>query len=129
MKIKSLCGVIIAANNPKALAAFYSHVFAVNFEEEDHGGLDVHYGVDIGQIHLGIHPAKNLGKTEVGNASISIAYNVDSLSDIASRLAQVNAVQVTPPHDEGFGLVASYKDPEGNPFEVVELNYAFAPGA
>ena len=31
-----------------------------------------------------------------------------------------------PPHDEGFGQVASFKDPEGNLFEVVELTHEFA---
>jgi predicted enzyme related to lactoylglutathione lyase len=35
------------------------------------------------------------------------------------------ATCVRPPHDEGFGLVASFTDPEGNPFELVELSYDF----
>jgi hypothetical protein len=32
---------------------------------------------------------------------------------------------VVPPHDEGFGQVATWQDPEGNLFETVELSYAF----
>ena len=28
----------------------------------------------------------------------------------------------------GFGLVAAFDDPEGNPFEVVELKYEFGGG-
>jgi hypothetical protein len=48
---------------------------AVGFGEEDHGGLDIHYGVDIGEIH--------------------------------------------------FGMTTTYLDPEGNHFELVELNYDF----
>ena len=125
MRIKSICGVIIASRDPKVLAEFYSHVFSVPFEKEVHGDLDEHYGIDIGEIHLGIHPPNNLGKSEVGNSAISIAYNVDSLEQVMVRLSEVNSIQVIEPHDEGFGLVATYKDPEGNQFEIVELNYEF----
>lgn len=125
MKIKSICGVIIASNAPKALADFYSKIFDVVFEEEVHGELEKHYGMDIGEVHLGIHPAKNLSMDKVGNASISIAYNVPSIQDVISKLTELNAIQVAPPHDEGFGIVAAYQDPEGNQFEIVELNYEF----
>ena len=125
MNIKSVCGVILASNNPEKLAAFYSAIFDVTIGRENHGDLIEHFGIDIGEVHLGIHPPENLGMSEVGNSSVSIAYNVNSLSDVLTRLTQQNAVEVFPPHDEGFGMVASYKDPEGNQFEVVELTYEF----
>lgn len=125
MKLKSICGVIIASRDPEALAEFYSHVFSVPFERETHGDLDVHYGVDIGKVHLGIHPPQNLGRSEVGRSSILIAYNVDSLEQVMARLSEVSSLQVLPPHDQGFGMVATYQDPDGNPFEIVELSYEF----
>ena len=126
MKIKSICGVIIASKDPQKLAEFYSSVFEVEFERELHGDLVEHFGIDIGTIHLGIHPPENLGRSEVGNASVSIAYNVDSLDDVSQRLSKLGAEEVTAAHDEGFGMVATYKDLEGNQFEVVELTYEFA---
>lgn len=125
MNIRSICGVIIASRDPKDLAEFYSYVFSVPFEKEMHGGLEEHYGADIGEVHVGIHPPHNLGKSEVGASSISIAYNVDSLEQVMARLADLGAVQVIAPHDEGFGMVATYKDPDGNQFEIVELSYEF----
>lgn len=125
MKIKTICGIIIASNNPEKLAEFYSTVFDVIFERELHGNLAEHFGVDIGEIHLGIHPPEILGKSEVGNSSVSIAYNIDSLDSILKRLADLNALEVTAPHDEGFGMIASYEDPDGNQFEVVQLSYEF----
>jgi predicted enzyme related to lactoylglutathione lyase len=42
-----------------------------------------------------------------------------------ARLARLGAACVWPPHDEGFGRVASFLDPEGNLFEVVELSHQF----
>ena len=48
MNMKSICGVIIASNNPEQLAGFYSSVFDISFERELHGDLVEHFGIDIG---------------------------------------------------------------------------------
>ena len=125
MHVKSICGIILASENPGTLAEFYASALGLRFAREDHGGLETHYGVDIGECHFGIHPPANLFRNAAGNASASIAFNVDSLDDVRSRLRKLGAVEVAAPHDEGFGLVAAYTDPEGNPFEVVELSYEF----
>ncbi len=125
MSTRSICGVILAARDPQALAGFYAEVLEVEFEREDHGGLEIHYGVDIGEIHFGIHPPANLGLDRAGRGTASLAFNVDSLEAVAARLAALGAEQIAAPHDEGFGPTARYLDPEGNPFEVVELSYTF----
>ncbi len=125
MNLESVCGVILTSNNPERLAAFYSAVFDVKFQKEHHGDLLEHFGVDIGKVHLGIHPLRNMNRCEAGNASITIAYHVKSLEKVLHRLTKLQAIEVLSAHDEGFGMVASYKDPDGNVFEVVELSYNF----
>ena len=125
MTTKSICGVIIAAKDPMALADFYGKVLGLRFEEEDHGGLDIHYGVDIGSVHFGIHPPTNLNMDKIGNASMAIAFNVESVTATQAILKELDAEQVTEAHDEGFGMTTSYRDPEGNQFEIVELNHQF----
>ncbi|WP_417445467.1 VOC family protein [Kangiella sp.] len=125
MNVKSICGVIIASKEPKKLAEFYSKALGIVFEKEEHGGLVEHYGADIGKVHFGIHPPENLNKSEEGNATISIAFNVDSLETAITRLKELGATEVIAPHDEGFGMVATYADPAGNHFEIVELDYEF----
>lgn len=125
MTVKSICGVILAAKDAEALSRFYAEAFGLSFEREEHGGLLEHFGVDIDRVHFGIHPVENLHKDAVGNASVSIAFNVDSLESVAARLRRLGARQLSDPHDEGFGRVAAYQDPEGNPFEVVELRHEF----
>jgi hypothetical protein len=50
---------------------------------------------------------------------------VTSLAACRRRLKRLRARCVLPPHDEGFGPVACYADPEGNLFEIVELKYEF----
>jgi predicted enzyme related to lactoylglutathione lyase len=126
--VKSICGVIVAARDPRALASFYAEALGLAFEREDHGGLDEHFGVDIGRVHFGIHPPKNLHRDAVGNAAVNLTFDVQSLQDVASRLRRLGARELAAPHDEGFGVVAAYADPEGNVFEIVELRYEFKDG-
>jgi predicted enzyme related to lactoylglutathione lyase len=125
MAVKSICGVILTSEDPAALASFYGEALGIRFEQEDHGDLATHFGVDIGRIHFGIHPPANLRLTSRGHARTTLAFDVESLSECQARLAALGAPCVQEPHDEGFGLVASYRDPEGNQFEIVELRYDF----
>jgi predicted enzyme related to lactoylglutathione lyase len=97
MSVISVCGIILASPNPKALAEFYSDALGISFEREEHGGLLEHFGVDIGEVHFGIHPPENLGKTSAGNSSVSIAFNVESLQQVISRLEELGAIEVIAP--------------------------------
>ena len=126
MSVKSICGVILMSDDPERLARFYGEVLGAAFAREDHGELDPHFGLDIGTIHFGIHPPSNFRKTSPGNANVSIAFHVESLAAPMARLERLGAAQVEGPHDEGFGPVTSWLDPDGNVFELVELRYDFA---
>ena len=126
MPLRSICGVILLSDDPRRLADFYSRVLGCTFEREDHGNLAEHYGFDVGEIHFGIHPPSNFQQARPCGAAAVIAFNVSSLKDTMAILAELDARQVQSPHDEGFGPVTSYLDPDGNTFELVELAYGFA---
>jgi predicted enzyme related to lactoylglutathione lyase len=128
MSVKSICGAILVSRDPDALARFYSQALELSFQREDHGGLAPHWGVDIGTVHFGIHPPENFRRDEAGQASVVLTFDVASLAACQARLEGLGATCVQPPHDEGFGLVASFRDPEGNQFELVELQYSFPSG-
>lgn len=121
MGVKSIRGAIIASANPEALAAFYGEALGLCFERGAHDGLLPHFGVHIGPMHFGIHPPENLSRPTAGCGTISLAFDVDSLEDTVARLERLEAVQVIAPHDEGFGRTATYADPLGNHFEIVEM--------
>jgi predicted enzyme related to lactoylglutathione lyase len=125
MAVKSICGIILVARDPDALARFYGEALGIAFKREDHAGLAPHWGVDIGTVHFGIHPPGNFDRRTTGRGSVVVTFDVDSLAECRARLKALEAPCIKPPHDEGFGLVASFTDPEGNLFEVVELCYAF----
>ncbi len=125
MSVKSICGAILVSQSPEKLAAFYSEALGIEFGREDHGGLAPHWGADIGTVHFGIHPPENFLRDFAGRASAVLAFDVDSVADCEARLERLGSPCIQPPHDEGFGKVASYLDPEGNQFEIVELSYEF----
>lgn len=127
MSVKSICGAILVSADPESLARFYADALGLAFEREEHGGLAPHWGVDVGHVHFGIHPAENFRRRAVGQASFVLTFDVASLAECQDRLDRLGAPCVQPPHDEGFGTVASFTDPDGNQFELVELAYEFAP--
>ena len=125
MPVKSICGTILMSGTPDALALFYSEALGLSFEREEHAGLAPHWGVDIGTVHFGIHPPENFKRRAAGQGSLVLAFDVTSLAEVQARLERLGAPCIQPPHDEGFGMVASFSDPDGNLFEIVELSYQF----
>ena len=122
MALKSICGVILISDDPEKLAEFYGKGLDIKFEREDHGDLQIHYGVDIAEIHFAIHPPSNFQGLQTGTGSrVAIAFDVDSLSEHAEKLEKLGAQMLREPHDEGFGPTSSFLDPEGNVVELVEL--------
>jgi predicted enzyme related to lactoylglutathione lyase len=126
--VRAICGTIVMSRDPDALARFYAEALGITFEREDHGGLAPHWGADVGRVHFGIHPPENFRRATAGQGSVVLTFDVSSIAECRERLERLGAVCLQEPHDEGFGVVASYADPEGNTFEVVELTYAFEGG-
>jgi len=125
MPIKSICGVIFVTERVEELVAFYREGLGIDFEREDHGGLDVHHGADIGTVHFAIHPPSNFGSRGPGRGT-PVAFAVTALAEHLETLKRLGAEVVKGPRNEGFGLVVTLADPEGNLFELVELDYEFA---
>jgi catechol 2,3-dioxygenase-like lactoylglutathione lyase family enzyme len=129
MSVTSICGVILTTSRMTEMVAFYSNVLGLPLEKEEHGDLEVHYGTDFAnQIHFALHPPSDFKLGEPGNASAKIAFTVDKLDAYVQRMADHGYEPFIAPHDEGFGPVAAFRDPDGNVLELVELRYEFKPG-
>lgn len=123
--VKNICSILITSHNLETMARFYQDYLGIPLEKEDHGGLDIHYGADIGTLHFGLHPPSNFNQKEAGCASTKIAFTVDDLPKLLDDLDKKGVPLVIPIHDEGFGPTATVSDPDGNLVELVELNYEF----
>ena len=125
MKVESVCGVIFTTERLNEMVAFYKEILGLALEPEEHGELDRHYGVNLGNLHFAIHPLSSFDEAKTGNSSAKIAFQVDSLSEYVARLEANGYKCEREPHDEGFGPVASLRDPDGNLIELVELSFDF----
>jgi catechol 2,3-dioxygenase-like lactoylglutathione lyase family enzyme len=123
-KAKSVCGTIIVTNDVDRLANFYGNVLGMPLVKEEHAGLPVHYGIDIGQTHLGLHPPQSFDRDTWPAGGSVIALEVDSL-DAWIALCKSHSLVPTPVRDEGFGRFCRINDPDGNTIELVELAYEF----
>lgn len=126
MKVKSICGVILTTNRLEEMRSFYSNILGLPLEKEEHGDLLVHYGTDLGQVHFALHPPADFNLDHPGNATAKIAFEVENLDACIQKLASADYPLFQPARDEGFGPVASLKDPDGNLVELVELRYDFS---
>lgn len=122
----SVCGVILTTDDPMRLARFYTSALGVVFEREEHDGLSAHYGADVGETHVGLHPPESFAQAS-DERRPAVAFAVDELEPYLERLETLGAKVVLPPHDEGFGRTTTYADPDGNLLELVELSYDFDP--
>ncbi|HWT11280.1 MAG TPA: VOC family protein [Allosphingosinicella sp.] len=125
LRPSSVCGVILVTDDVERLAAFYRDVLGLPLEREEHSGLPVHYGVDVGTTHLGIHPPASFGRVEARAGGTVVALQVDDLDACLAGLAANGIEPAIAKHDEGFGPVAAVEDPDGNLIELVELSYDF----
>ena len=122
---KSVCGIILVTDDVERLAAFYRDALQFPLEREEHGALPVHYGIDIGATHLGIHPPQSFGRIAARPGGTVFALEVDDLDERLAQIAKAGVRPVIEKHDEGFGPVAAIEDPDGNIIELVELRYDF----
>ena len=119
--IEFLSGVIIVSKQAEQLAQFYRDVVGIELEAEDHGGLETHWGTELGDIHFAIHPESNFKGSPTGNASVKLAFTVFDLDAVLSRFEDHGVELAYPVKNEGFGRMVAIHDPEGNFIEFTEL--------
>lgn len=130
MSVTSMCGVILTTERMDEMVRFYGEALGIPLEREEHGELEVHYGTDFSnRVHFALHPPADFKLTDAGHAATKVAFEVEDLHACVRQLAAHGHEPFIAPHDEGFGPVAAFRDPDGNVLELVELHYEFRPPA
>jgi catechol 2,3-dioxygenase-like lactoylglutathione lyase family enzyme len=118
--IDDVTAILLISKNAKKLYEFYRTTLGLPLEAEDHDGMPLHYGCDLGDVHVAIHPAEGWPGVPTPNAqSPVITFSTSKLKVVAARLT-AHGVKVTGPTDHGFALGVSFRDPDGNHVSIVE---------
>lgn len=122
--IKGIDSVGIFSENPKILADFYKDKVGLNLtiEVELGEGEDL-FGFEFGQgstLYITKHEAVK-GKNSKPERII-LNLEVDNIEEDAKRLDGLSVKKIQEVyHVEGYGLIATYEDPDGNYFQLVQV--------
>lgn len=114
--IRKIDSVVLASKNAKKLAAFYTKTVGVTFqlEAEMGKGQDVFGGSWKGSSDFMIMDQKKAGQM--------IIFEVDNIEKEFKRMKKAGVKMVTPIyHIEGYGHVATFKDVDGNEFQIAQV--------
>jgi catechol 2,3-dioxygenase-like lactoylglutathione lyase family enzyme len=126
--IDRVTAILLISPDAKALAEFYRNALELPLEDETHPGVPLHYGCDVNGVQLAIHASAGwVGVPTRDAQSPVVVLGTSNVMAIAERLS-ANGIQASGPTDHGFGLIVSFRDPDGNLVEILE-EYGASPQA
>lgn len=121
MLIKSVSAILLISDDAERLSAFYKSALDIPLKDERHDDLPLHYGCNIGDVHFAIHPSEGWPGVQVKDSqSPVIALETKDVALAAERLRSVG-IELTGPYDHGFAFTISFRDPDGNLVEILEM--------
>lgn len=122
--IKGLEAVLLNSENAKALADFYKEVVGLKIKSE----YEMGEGQNVYEMEVGSGSALYINDhTEVKGKNkdpkrVILNLEVDDIENEVARLDKegVNKIQDTY-HVEGYGLITTFEDPDGNYFQFVQV--------
>ncbi len=122
--IKGLDSILISSENPKALADFYKDKVGLTFEDEFEYGEKGEAGFmfKVGSTGLTILPHDLVKGKNSNPARIMLNIEVDDIETEVKRLEEAGVKKVADTyHVEGYGLIATFEDLDGNYFQFVQV--------
>jgi catechol-2,3-dioxygenase len=122
MLVDDVTAILLVSPNARKLCEFYRATLGLPLEKELHDGMPLHYGFDLGDVHVAIHPADGWPGVPAKNArSPVITFSTSNLKAVAKRLS-ASGVKVSGPTDHGFAQGVSFRDPDGNHISILQYS-------
>ncbi len=122
--IKGVEMILIASENPKELANFYKEKVGLTFKDEFEYGEKGETGFmfEAGGTGITILPHSEVHGKNADPARFMINLEVADAEDEVKKLKDkgVNCIQDLY-HIEGYGLIATFEDLDGNFFQLVQV--------
>ena len=122
--IKGLDSVLIGSENSKALADFYKDKVGLEFESEFEYGEEEEAGFmfKVGGVGLTIMPHSDIKGQNSNPARVMLNIEVDDEEAEVKKLKGAGVKCVAEIyHVEEYGYIATFEDPDGNYFQLVQV--------
>lgn len=122
--IRGLESILIGSENAEKLAHFYREVVGLKQTDEFEFGEDNAKGFmfDTGKVGFGIMDHSQVKGKNKNPERIFFNLEVDDIEQEVKRLKEAKVkVQQDIYHVEGYGLIATFVDPDGNFFQFVQV--------
>ena len=116
--IKNIWCVTLYVSDLKKAIEFYEKILGLTKKYE----YSSYAGFECGGVEIGLIPKD---RVETGSTTPTVEFIVDNVDRFYEMLKKKNVDVIEPPHEEQWGgRQASFKDPDGNVLEVVQISWA-----
>jgi catechol 2,3-dioxygenase-like lactoylglutathione lyase family enzyme len=115
--IKTVWCITFYVSDLKRAIEFYQKMLGLTKKYE----YSSYVGFECGSVEIGLIPKKTV---EIGENAPTVEFAVDDVDHFCEMLRMKGIDIVNPPHDEQWGgRQASFKDPDGNLLEIVQIDW------
>lgn len=120
--IRKLDGVLLSTSNSKKLADFYKDVVGIKCTAEWEMGEKAEVGYEFASVSLYINPHSGIKGKAKDPSRFMLNLEVDDIEKEVKRLKKAKVkVKQDIYHMEGYGLIATLIDVDGNYFQLVQV--------
>jgi predicted enzyme related to lactoylglutathione lyase len=123
--IKGIEGILLGSSNAKKLADFYEKTVGLTLTNEFEMGEDNEQGFEFASKNgpgLYIMDHSEVKGKNAGPERLILNFEVDDIEKEVARLKKENVkVKQDIYHLEGYGYIATFVDPDGNFFQLVQV--------
>lgn len=122
--IRGVDSILISSENPKQLAEFYKDKVGLNQTDEFEYGEDgaTGYMFDVGKTGINILPHSDIKGKNPNPSRIMVNIEVYDCEAECERVKKAGVKVVADVyHVEGYGLICTFEDPDGNYFQLVQV--------
>lgn len=117
----AIAAVLLFSKNAKGLAKFYREYLGIPLRRISVSGVSPHWATDIRHVYFSIWPIdadENESVPDVYRGGV--AFFVKDVQNQFDRLVTKGVRVETPPNRTPLGIIARFRDPDGNIFELYQ---------